>query len=308
MKKLFITLLLYLFCQSAFAADMIIIRGASGSAAFEKPLKKAVKKWQQLAKKAGLKSKTISSKKSKEELTAALKAQKKDSPEALWLIFAGHGTYLDKEAKFNLAGEDISARELKHLLVDFSRETILINCAPASAPFLSELSSPGRIIISATKNEHQAYYTKFNEIMPQAVDSPEADMDEDGQVSLFEAFLYASRQVELYYEQQERISGENALLDDNGDRRGSMLSHYKGLHPAEANDKIDGSRAHQVHLIESAEEAAMSKENKQKRQQLERKIKQLKNGKDSMSKKVYYEELEKLLLELGGVYEKTGNR
>ncbi len=44
-----------------------------------------------------------------------------------------------------------------------------------------------------------------------------ADLDKDGQVSLLEAFLIASRRTLEFYKVEGRIATEHALIDDNGD-------------------------------------------------------------------------------------------
>lgn len=297
--------ILFLFISSQLAlsaADILILKGADGGEEFSKALKESVEKWQEVSKKAKLTSLLISGEQSKLQLEETLSKTSKESTSALWLIYIGHGTYLNSQAKLNLEGQDVSAAELNKLLSPFKREIIFINCASASAPFISELSATGRIIITATKNSQQIFYTKFNEFMAEAIGNEEADIDKDSQTSLFESFLFASNNVKKYYDKDKRISGENAVLDDNGDKLGSLAEMFDGLKAIKANERIDGLRAHQIHLIPSEEEAKMPLEVREKRNNLERELNQLKLKKTSMEKDEYYDKLESILKKLAELY------
>ena len=281
---------------------MIIIRGADGTEEFSKPLDSAVKKWQELAVKAKISTTLIDGEQSKLQIDELLMKSSKDSIVPLWVVFVGHGTYLNQKAKLNLQGPDISADELKKSLDQFKREVIFINCASASAPFIAQLSGKNRVIITATKNSQQVYYTKFNEFLADAMGNEEADIDKDSQTSLFESFLFASGQVKKYYDKDKRISGENAVIDDNGDKLGSLADMFDGLKAKKPNAKIDGLRAHQIHLIPSEEEAKMPLEVRTKRNELERELNQLKLKKDSIPEDEYYEKLETIFQKLAELY------
>ena len=280
------------------AADMIIIKGADGGEEFSKPLKEAVEKWQAVAVKAKTSSILVSGIQSRLTLEDSLEKTAKESESALWIIYVGHGTYLNSQAKLNLEGKDISAEEMNNLLAPFKREIIFINCASASAPFISALSAKGRIVITATKNSQQMFYTKFNEFMAEAISNEEADIDKDSQTSLFESFLYASGKVKKYYDKDKRISGENAVIDDNGDKLGSLADMFDGLKAKKANERIDGFRAHQIHLVPSEEESNMPLAVRVKRNTLERELNQLKLKKETMDETSYYEKLELILKKL----------
>lgn len=299
-KKLLFLLLVLTF--SLTASDMIIIRGADGTEEFSKPLDASVKKWQEIAAKAKISAILISGEQSKLQIDELLMKSTKDSVTPLWIVYVGHGTYLNQEAKLNLKGPDISAAELKKSLDQFKREVIFINCASASAPFIAQLSGKNRVVITATKSSQQVYYTKFNEFLADAMGHKDADIDKDSQTSLFESFLYASAEVKKYYEQDKRISGENAVIDDNGDKLGSLADMFDGLKPKKPNAKIDGLRAHQIHLIPSEEEAKMPLELRTRRNELERELNLLKLKKDSLSEDEYYEKLEVILKKLAEIY------
>ena len=281
---------------------MIVVKGAAGAAEFQEPLNSAADKWQEAAKKGEMKSILIEGENSKKSFLETIKNVKAESAEPLWIVLLGHGTYLNGMAKMNLTGEDLSAEDLKNSLKDLKREVILINCASASAPFLVELSGPERVIVTATKNQAQIYYTKFNEIMAEAISAKNADFDKEGQTSLLESYLFASHKVKEFYQADKRIQGENALIDDNGDKKGSLLEMFSGLNPKKSGAKIDGFRAHQLHLIPSDAEKKMNPELQRQRDNLELQLHKLKLKKASMNEELYYKELELILKKLAKIY------
>jgi hypothetical protein len=223
----------------------------------------------------------------------------------LWLILIGHGTFDGREAKFNLAGPDISAKELSARLQAIKRETIVINTSSSSAPFMNELASPSRIVVTATKSGYEENYTRFGKFFAKTIVDREADLDQDGQVSLLEAFLMASRQVEDFYKSEKRLATERALLDDNGDGKGTPFTFYRGVRPAkqpEENAKVDGLRAHQLHFLPSEEEARLSPELRRRRNELEDQLEQLRARKEKLPEVVYLSELEAIILQLSRLY------
>lgn len=281
---------------------MIIIRGADGVDAYKKPLDDSVSLWQSAAKKAKLEQQTIKGSDSKKKILESLDKTAKGSTFPQWIIYVGHGTYLDGQAKLNLNGDDLSVDELKKALIPFKQEIIFINTASTSAPFLTSLSFPGRIIITATKNARQVYYTKFNEFMAKAIASPEADLDKDGQTSLLESFLTAGKNTHAFYEDDKRLRGEDALLDDNGDQLGTGIQQYKGLTPAKPSKKIDGFRASQIYLLPNEEEASLDPEIRQERDSLEKDLYHLKLKKETLSEEEYFQKLEVILKKISDVY------
>ena len=77
----------------------------------------------------------------------ALDAEPKEGAGELWLVLLGHGTFDNKEARFNLRGPDLSAGELAEWLKPFKRPVAVVNCASASGPWASKLSAPGRVVL-----------------------------------------------------------------------------------------------------------------------------------------------------------------
>jgi hypothetical protein len=227
--------------------------------------------------------------------------------EELWLVFIGHGTFDGHSAKFNLRGPDISADDLAAALKPCKRPLAVIQCASASGPFLNALSAPGRVIITATKSGYEVNATRFGNYFARAVADPAADLDKDGQTSLLEAFLMASRQVDDFYTEAGRMATEHALLDDNGDGLGTPADWFKGVRAfkkAADGKSVDGVRAQQMFLVRSATEQELSPELRARRDELESQLSALRDRKNQMKEDDYYNQLEKILVEMAKLYEK----
>jgi hypothetical protein len=225
---------------------------------------------------------------------------------ALWLVLIGHGTFDGRTAKFNLRGPDVSARELAEWLKPVRRPVAVIDTTSSSAPFLKELSAPGRIVITATQSGFEQSYARFGQYLAAAILAPQADLDKDGQTSLLEAFLSASHAVSEFYSAAGRLATEHALLDDNGDGLGTPADWFRGLRPVQKpgdNASLDGHRAHQLHLLYSSREAAMPPELRARRDQLELAVLALRDAKASFPEAEYYSQLEALLTEMARLYE-----
>lgn len=225
----------------------------------------------------------------------------------LWLVLIGHGTFDGRAAKFNLRGPDISADEFASVLKPCKRPLAVIDCASASGPFLNSLSAPGRVVITATKSGYEVDATRFGNYLARDVADPAADLDKDGQTSLLEAFLMASRQVQDFYKDAGRLATEHALLDDNGDGLGTQADWFKGVRAVKkaADGKtVDGVRAHQMHLVRSANEQELSPERRTQRDALEAQLSALRERKGNMKEDDYYQQLEKVLVGIAKLYEK----
>jgi len=66
---------------------------------------------------------------------------------------------------------------------------------------------------------------------------------------------------------------------------------------------LDGTRAHQFHLVRSAEEQRLSPEVRAKRDQLELQLADLRARKAKLPEARYFQELEQLLLALAAAYD-----
>lgn len=243
-----------------------------------------------------------------EILREALAAEAKDGNAELWIVLVGHGTYDGKEAKFNLRGPDLAATELAEWLKPFRRPVALIDTSSASAPFLTKLAAPGRVVVSSTRSGNEHNYARFGKFFAEAIVDPTSDLDKDGQVSLLEAFLTGAQRTAEFYKTDGRLATEHAIIDDNGDGLGTPADWFRGVRAtkrAKDGASLDGIRAHQFHLVRSPAEQQLTPEARARRDELELKISRLRDAKAKLPEARYYAELEKLLLELAAVYEGT---
>ena len=225
--------------------------------------------------------------------------------EPLWLIMLGHGSFDTRNARFNLRGPDLSAAELAELTSQVKRPLAVVCSFSCSSPFLNELSAENRIIVTATKDGNQVQWNRFGDAFSRAFISEDSDIDRDGQTSLLEAWLYASRRTADFYATEGRLASEHSLLDDNGDGAGSRGESFVGVRPAEnlkEPEKLDGRIARKWHLVRSDEERRLTPEQRRQRDALELELEALKAKKSSLEEAAYLDALEAILLQLGEIY------
>jgi hypothetical protein len=297
--------------NSAEKAAFILVKGASGDEEFGKQFAQWAELWKKAAKQANLPVTEIgfgetNSITDKDRLIAALDKEAKNGPAELWIVLLGHGTFDGKEAKFNLRGPDFGASELAKWLDPFQRPLAIIDTSSASGPFLNALSKKNRIVITSTRSGHEQNFSRFGQYLSEAIGDLSADLDKDGQTSLLEAYLMASRRLTAWYESDGRLATEHPLLDDNGDGHGTPPDWFRGIYAVKkANDgaELDGFRSHQWHLLKSGLEQNLSPELRAKRDQIEQSIASLRQNKAQMQEDEYYTKLEPLLTELALLYE-----
>ena len=138
------------------------------------------------------------------------------------MVLFGHGSGQGEAALFNLPGPDLSPGDLDLMLNNFPTQTVaVVNSASSSGPFVQGLSGENRIVVTATKSAQERNETQFGAFFVEALGSEGSDLDKDGRLSLLEAFQYAQREVERYYEAANLLATEHAQLDDDGDGIGS---------------------------------------------------------------------------------------
>lgn len=297
--------------ESKARATLLLVRGADGTEEFGKMFDEWQAEWEAAADEGDVALRVIGADPAaqpREELRQSITDQADGSDRPLWIVLIGHGTWDGRSAKFNLVGPDVSAAEIADWLQSVRRPLAIINCASSSAPFIDRLSSPDRVVITATNSGHEVNFARFGSYFSSAIHGLSADLDKDEQVSLLEAFLTASRRTNAYYEGVQQLATEHALLDDNGDRRGTAEGFFEGLtpsSPAEEGASLDGRRAHLWHLVPSDEERRFPDDFRRQRDELELAIAQLRDTKPELDESDYYDELEKLLVELAELYEQA---
>ena len=304
-------------CLSAAAAilhgdetqQVIVVVGASGTEEYAPMFAEWADRWEAAADAGSIPCTVIgrdTSADDRQQLQQVLSlAGSVQTSEPLWLVLIGHGTFDNRAARFNLRGKDISAADIAAGLHGSQRPIAVVNCSSCSAPFINGLSAANRAVISATKDGNEFQFARFGAAMSEAVGGLDADIDRDGQTSLFEAWLFAARRTAEYYESDGRLATEHSLLDDNGDGKGTRFELFQGIRPNEAvkdKDELDGKLAKRWHLVRSEAEKSLSVEQRVKRDQLEKQLEELRTRKTQFSEEQYLTELEKVLVPLARIY------
>lgn len=290
--------------------QVLVVVGAEGTPEYGEVFRKSAEKWEAAAAKGNAEFVCIGREAEGDEPDReTLREFLADAPHAgtapLWIVLIGHGTDDGREARFNLRGPDVTAKELAEWLAPVKRPVAVINCASSSAAFINHISGPERVVVTATRSGSESNYARFGEYMAGAIDDPVADLDKDGQVSLLEAYLTAASRVAEFYRAEARLATEHPLIDDTGDKLGSPAEWFQGVRAvARAKDaaKVDGTRAHQWHLVPSARESALPADVRQRRDELELSLAALREQKGKLAEDEYYSRLEQIMVELARLY------
>ena len=292
-------------------ATVVLVVGAEGEADYGKQFAAQVPLWEKAIAQAGAQKITVGQAAGAEgttdrvQLQRVLEAEPKGGAGELWIVLIGHGTYDGKEAKFNLRGPDLTTADLAAWLKPFTRPVAVINTASASAPFIGKLAGPNRVVITATRTGNEQNFTRFGSYLAEAIGDPKTDLDQDGQISLLEAFLSASARVAEFYKTEGRLATEHALIDDNGDGLGTPAEWFRGTRAtkkARDGTALDGTRARQFHLVRSEAEQRLTTEQRARRDELERSVEALRDTKAQLGEEKYYAQLEVLMRELAALY------
>jgi len=142
--------------------------------------------------------------------------------DVILVVLIGHGSGEGAESRLSVPGPDPSAADYRRWLARLTgRRVALINAASASGDFLPVLSSPERVVITATRSATERNATTFMTHFTHGIASGEADANRDGQLTLLEAYDYARRAVDEAYTADGRLLTEHAQLDDDGDGKGT---------------------------------------------------------------------------------------
>jgi hypothetical protein len=133
----------------------------------------------------------------------------------------------------------------------------------------------------------------------EALNDPAADSDKNEVVSALEAFRFADKKTAAFYEQQNRLATEHAVLEDTGKGEGVRV-------PSPENG--EGMLAAQFPLLRIGSAAAAAKDPAKiellaKKDELEQQIDKLKYEKAAIPPDEYKKQLGALLLELARTQE-----
>jgi chorismate mutase len=232
-----------------------------------------------------------------EEVRKAMAAIKSstNAESLVFVMLIGHGSFDTQQAKFNLVGPDLAAKDYAQLLSSLpTKRVIFINSASSSGEFIKPLSGEGRIVITATRSGNEQNATMFAEYFIAGMADDAADADKNGRISVLEAFTYANKLTADYYKQKNRLATEHALIDDNGDGTGH-----------EEATTGDGTLAKTMYLdskplAQAGSDAELARLLNE-RQRLEEAVEKLKARKAELKPEDYDRQLEDLLVELAKV-------
>jgi hypothetical protein len=218
----------------------------------------------------------------------------------IFFLFLGHGTHDGQTARFVVHGPDLTGDTFSALLDTLSdQDLVVINTTSAGFPFCKALSGPGRVIVCGTRSSAEIYNTVYAGYFIDAFAGRAGDRDKNRRVSILEAFWYAGTGVQKWYEDQNRIPTEHAVLDDSGDGRFSSDPQ-----PSEGDgrlaqiaylDLLPGSLASR---LPPGVDAPQFNRLTAKVRELERSVILLRDAKTDMAAAAYQAELEKRLIEL----------
>lgn len=235
-----------------------------------------------------------------EEIRAALVelARRVRAGDDLIVLLIGHGSATGTGPRLNIPGPDLTADALRDALDEIgARYTVVVNGASSSAPFIDALSGPDRVIVTATKSGAERLSTVFPEHLLEALIAQAGDLDKDGRVSVLESFIYARNRTAEWYEGQGLLATEHALLDDNGDGRGTREPGPGGT---------DGTLAGRIYFGSGPEAAAGTvppggQALQARMEDLRWQIDDLRARKDQEDPGAYAARMEELLIELARV-------
>ena len=163
--------------------------------------------------------------------------------------YMGQANIVSDTLRLNLPGPDITHKQLAEWIngIKASSMLIVLDC-PGAGLAVKAVAGQDRIIIGAcTADQH--YSTQFSEYFVPALVDERSDTDEDGRISLLEAFTSASRSVDDFYRRQSLLTTETPVLEDNSDGIPSRQPwRYK-------QNKMDGLAASKFFLSVKKEEA-----------------------------------------------------
>jgi hypothetical protein len=176
---------------------------------------------------------------------------------------------------------------------------VVLNGTSSSGASLQALSRKNRVVVTATRSGRETIPPRFAGFLVDGLDG-RADADKNGSVSILELYQYARQKTAEWYQEQNRLASEHALLDDSGSGKGSE-------NPAPGS--ADGALAASLMIVPPEHLAAASGASREllsRKLELESAVEKLRFRKSEMSPEQYQEQLENLMLELARVNRQIG--
>ncbi len=131
--------------------------------------------------------------------------------------YIGQANVIGENLRINLPGDDVTPEQLASWIKEIQTSSVLIifDC-PGSGLAAKAMSGQGRVIIGSCTTE-QHYTTRFSEYFIPALTDSQTDMNEDGKISILEAFTTTFKKIDDWYRQEKLLTTEAPVLEDNGD-------------------------------------------------------------------------------------------
>jgi hypothetical protein len=205
-------------------------------------------------------------------------AERSVPDDRLIVVYIGHGSYDEEHYRFNLPGPDPTGDTFSSWLNAYRGKRQLVIASGSSSGALHDfLASDDRTVMTATRGGGQRNATIFGEFLTSALTVESADTDKDRSIGAEEAFAYASSRVTSYYDRRQEMATENPT------RSGPVST----LTLASLNPLPDPGAEHAPLYAH--------------REAIERDIEALKATRADFAANDYFEELQRLLLDLAVV-------
>lgn len=178
-----------------------------------------------------------------QELAGTLTA---DDRVAIYLI--GHGSYDGEQFKFNIPGPDITDTDLAEIMTSLPGQNhFLVNTASASGAILDSLNTEEHIIITATRNGNEKNATEFGVFFAEALTSEVADINKNNNISIQEAFDFAERGVNQFFESDGKLATEHPQI--RGENAASFsLARVQPVETSDADPRINSLLSRRMEL------------------------------------------------------------
>jgi len=133
--------------------------------------------------------------------------------DTLVVVLVGHGSFDERDYRFNVPGPDVTGTELGDWLAAVPPDRqIIVAATSASGALLKPLQAPRRTLVTATRSGGERNASVFARYLAEALGEAGADTDKDGYVSVLEAFRFAEHRVTGHYAERNEMATEHPTL------------------------------------------------------------------------------------------------
>ncbi len=301
--RLLLTLaMLLIFCvpNATAGTHVLIVAGLGGAPTYDQMFSQWVDQLNAQLKSRAASMVTVASGREipprRENILSALKKYQTLSAEDLFLLFLiGHGNFDQQQYRFNIPGPDITAEELASAIAKIPAQVVVINGTGASGASLPFLSFKNRVVITATRSGTETNPPRFLQFFIEGLDG-RADADKNGSISILELYQYARKKTAEWYQSQNRLASEHALLEDSGKGKGTEDPVPGSSNGALAASLMIAGSSTEVPRHDAAANALLARKH-----ELEAALEKLRFRKSEMTDAAYQQQLETLVLELARV-------